>query len=46
MQNGDKIRTVYREVLTVMEVRGNMIYCYENQAVVHITKAFPIKQGN
>lgn len=42
MTKGSKIRTVYGQILTVMEVRGNMIYCYEGQAVVHITKAFAI----
>ena len=42
MTNGSKIKTVYGEVLTVLEVRGNMIYCYEGQAVVHVTKAFPL----
>lgn len=43
MKKGDKIRTVFGETLTVLEVRENMIYCYEGQAVVHITKAFPVK---
>jgi hypothetical protein len=46
MQNGDKIRTVFGEILTVMEVRDTMIYCYENQAVVHITKAFPVRRSH
>ena len=42
MTKGSKIRTVYGEILTVMQVRDNMIYCYENQAIVHVTKAFPL----
>lgn len=41
MTKGQKIKTIYGEILTVMDVCENMISTYEGK-MVHITKAWPV----
>lgn len=42
MTNGQKIKTIYGEIFTVMSVCENMITTYEGK-LVHVTKAWPVK---
>ncbi len=42
MSNGQKIKTIYGEILTVLSVTENMINTYEGK-LVHVTKAWPVK---
>ena len=39
LENGQKVRSVYNEELTVMFQRDNMVMTYEN-GLYHITKVF------
>jgi len=43
MRPGTKIRTIYGETKTVMEVNGTTVYVYEAQAVYHTSKVSVIK---